>query len=90
MQPSSSTQAAVFDLGQRKQKEYALYRIVTQPVGSSILALLLAALRRGSLDGWREDADNVLSSFLWTVAFMSLIVFVPALMAARKQQRKSA
>lgn len=79
----------MFDLGQRKQKEYGFYRIVTQPVGSSVLALLLSALRRGSIDGWREDADAVLSSFLWTVAFMSLIVFVPAFLAARKQ-RKSA
>lgn len=79
----------MFDLGQRKQKEYGFYRLVTQPVGAAVLALLLSTLRRGSLDGWRDDAAAVMSSVMWTLPLMLVAVFGPAYFAARKQQRKS-
>jgi hypothetical protein len=66
-------------LAQRKQREYAVFRL-TQPFFALLLALALLALRRGSLDGAWTDAEAILfGSFVWAIPLALFLVFGPPL-----------
>jgi len=82
----SPDQTELFALSQRKRREYAVFRLVTQPAAASVLTLALCATRRRSLDGWRDDVTSVLVSLLWLLPLALLLVFGPALMASRPKK----
>ncbi len=66
-------------MAQRKQREYAVFRL-TQPFFALLLALALLALRRGSLDGVWTDAEAILfGSFSWAIPLALFLVFGPPL-----------
>ena len=84
----SPEQSRLFALSRRKQREYAIFRLITQPAAATALTFALCAVRRGSMEGWREDVSGVLVALSWTLPLMLLLVFGPALMASRAQKRQ--
>lgn len=83
-------QTKVWQLAQRKQREYAVFRLVTQPLGAAALALVLVCARRASLDAaavW-ADADLLLwRSLSWAYPLALLAVFGPLLWSRRAHQK---
>ncbi len=82
-------QTKVWQLAQRKQREYAVFRLFTQPLGAAGLALALLCARRASLDGVWADAELLLwrSLLLWAYPLALLAVFGPLLWMRASQKK---
>jgi hypothetical protein len=85
----SPEQARLYSLSKRKQREYAVFRLFTQPASAATLTLGLCTIRRGSLEGWRDDVSGILAALSWAVPLALLLVFGPALAVARGKKQRS-
>ena len=84
----SPEQSRLYALSKRKQREYAVFRLFTQPASAAALTLGLCAIRRGSLEGWTNDVSGILTALSWAVPLALLLVFGPALAAAAAARAK--